>query len=30
MFIKDFFPKNAVFFGESVFTDGMHVGQFDQ
>ena len=30
MFTEGISPKNVVFFGESVFTDGMHVGQFYQ
>ena len=29
-FTLDIFPKNVVFFGEIVFTDGMHVGHFYQ
>jgi hypothetical protein len=29
-FTSDIFPKNVVFFGEIVFTDGMHVGHFYQ
>ena len=28
-FTLGIFPINVVFFGESVFTDGMHVGHFD-
>ena len=30
MFTESIFPRNVVFFGESVFTDGMHAGHFDQ
>jgi len=30
MFTEGIFPKNVVFFGESVFTDGMYVGHFYQ
>ena len=30
MFTKSISARNVVFFGESVFTDGMHVGHFDQ
>jgi hypothetical protein len=30
MFTEDIFPRNVVFFGKSIFSDGMHVGHFDQ
>ena len=29
-FTLDILPRNVVFFGEIVFTDGMHVGHFYQ
>ena len=29
-FTEDISPRNVVFFRESVFTEGMHVGHFDQ
>jgi len=29
-FTEGISPRNVVFFGEMVFTDGMHVGHFDQ
>ena len=30
MFTEGIFPKNVVFFGEIVFSDGMYVGHFYQ